>query len=246
MLDLQGWVGYHPTMQLNLTAVEARILGALVEKERTTPEYYPLTLKALVAACNQKNNRDPVLQLQADEVEQGLAGLRYQKQLVGSFTGAGARVIKYTHRLDKTLGLELPELAIICELLLRGPQTPGELRNRAARIHPFTSPAEVKTVLDELAARQPDPYVAMLPRAAGSKESRFAHTLGDGPLPEAPAVGEVASAGSVRGAGGADRLRELEERVARLEEWVAAWGEPSAGKTGGAHGDDAANAANEN
>lgn len=248
VLDSRGWVGYHPTMQLNLTAVEARILGALIEKERTTPEYYPLTLNALVAACNQKNNRDPVLQLSADEVEQSLAGLRYQKQLVGSFTGAGARVIKYTHRLNETLGLELPELAIICELLLRGPQTPGELRGRAARIYPFTSPAEVKTVLDELAARQPDPYVAMLPRAAGSKESRFAHTLGEGPLPQAPVVSEAASGGSVRSAGGADRLRELEERVARLEEWVAAWGEPAAVENVLANGDDGGgdSVANEN
>jgi uncharacterized protein YceH (UPF0502 family) len=209
-------------MQLNLTAVEARILGALIEKERTTPEYYPLTLNALVAACNQKNNRDPVLQLAVDEVERGLTGLRYEKQLVGSFTGAGARVIKYTHRLDKVLGLETPELAIICDLLLRGPQTPGELRNRTARMHPFASPADVKAVLDGLAARQPDPYVVMLPRAAGTKESRFAHTLGEGPLPEAPAAGEAASAPSARRASGADRLRELEERVARLEEWVAA------------------------
>jgi len=210
-------------MQLNLTVVEARILGALAEKERTTPEYYPLTLNALTAACNQKSNRDPVLHLAPEEVERSLAALQYDKQLVGSFAGAGARTIKYSHRLTETLGVDAPELAILCELLLRGPQTAGELRGRASRMHPFASPAEVKAVLDGLAARQSDPYVTVLPRAAGSKEPRYAHMFGDGPLPgETAGEDDAIREPAPRPAGGpSDRLKELEARVARLEEAVA-------------------------
>ena len=209
-------------MQLNLTALEGRILGALVEKERTTPEYYPLTLNALVAACNQKNNREPQMQLGVDEVERGLAALQYEKKLVGTYTGAGSRVVKYLHRLTETLGVEAPELAILCELLVRGPQTPGELRGRAARMHPFASPAEVKVALDALAARQPDPYVVELPRAAGCKENRYAHAFGDMPvsaaLPEPAAGGAVAPAAP----GHEERIQALEERLAAVEARLAA------------------------
>lgn len=212
-------------MQLNLTPLEARILGALVEKEITTPEYYPLTLNALAAACNQKNNRDPVLQLSGDEIAKGLAALQYDKKLVGTYSGAGSRVVKYTHRLMETLGLDTPELAILCELLLRGPQTPGELRGRAARMHPFASPAEVKVVLDALAARQPDPYVLELPRAAGCKENRFAHRLGDVSALDtvaAPAPAAPVRAAPPRESGGAERIQALEQRIAAIEAQLAA------------------------
>jgi hypothetical protein len=216
-------------MQLNLTALEARILGALVEKELATPEYYPLTLNALVAACNQKNNRDPVLQLAAEEVTQALGTLQFEKKLVGTYSGAGSRVVKYTHRLLETLGLDTPELAILCELLLRGPQTPGELRGRAARMHPFASPAEVKVVLDALAARKPDPYVVELPRAAGCKENRFAQALGD--LASLPAVSSAPAKPAPRpsaippsgpDAAGDSRIRQLEDRIAAIEAQLAA------------------------
>ena len=215
-------------MQLNLTGLEQRIVGALAEKELTTPEYYPLTLNALVAACNQKSNRYPEMRLSEEEVSRGVSELQYEKKLVGSFSGAGARAVKYTHRLAETLGLERPELAVLSELLLRGPQTAGELRGRASRMHPFASPAEVKMVLDGLAARSPDPYVVELPRAAGCKENRFAHALG-----AMPVVGETAVAGGgaeqvvepVGGRASADeeRLRALEERVASLEARMAVW-----------------------
>ena len=214
-------------MQLNLTALEARILGALVEKELATPEYYPLTLNALVAACNQKNNREPVMQLSADEIAAALGVLQYDKKLVGTYSGVGSRAVKYTHRLLETLGVDTPELAILCELLLRGPQTPGELRGRASRMQPFASPAEVKVVLDALAARKPDPYVVELPRAPGCKENRFAQALGDlaalpavsapAPRPAAPAGRAVAPA-----SGGEDRIRSLEERIAAIEAQIAA------------------------
>ena len=203
-------------MKPELTALEARILGCLVEKELATPEYYPLTLNALMAACNQKNNRDPEMMLSTDEIAKGLAGLQYDKKLVGTYSGAGSRVVKYTHRLLETLGVDTPELAILCELLLRGPQTPGELRGRASRMHPFASPAEVRTMLDALAAR-PEPYVVELPRAAGCKENRFAHTLGD-----LPAMDWTPAPARVKAPEPPDRIQELERRIADLEAQIAA------------------------
>ena len=208
-------------MKPDLTPLEARLLGCLVEKELATPEYYPLTLNALVAACNQKNNRDPEMHLAADEVEKGLAGLQYDKKLVGTYSGVGSRAVKYTHRLLETLGVDTPELAILCELLLRGPQTPGELRGRASRMHPFASPAEVRAVLLALAAR-PEPYVVELPRAPGCKENRFAHAFG--PLPEAaPAAAPAAGAPApVRPPPDSGRIHELERRIAELEAQIAA------------------------
>ena len=208
-------------MKPDLTPLEARLLGCLVEKELATPEYYPLTLNALVAACNQKNNRDPEMHLAADEVEKGLAGLQYDKKLVGTYSGVGSRAVKYTHRLLETLGVDTPELAILCELLLRGPQTPGELRGRASRMHPFASPAEVRTVLLALAAR-PEPYVVELPRAPGCKENRFAHAFG--PLPDvAPASAPAAVAPApVRPPPESGRIHDLERRIAELEAQIAA------------------------
>ena len=208
-------------MKPDLTPLEARLLGCLVEKELATPEYYPLTLNALVAACNQKNNRDPEMHLAPDEVEKGLGVLQYDRKLVATYVGVGSRAVKYVHRLTETLGVDTPELAILCELLLRGPQTPGELRGRASRMHPFASPAEVRTVLLALAAR-PEPYVVELPRAAGCKENRFAHAFG--PLPEAaPAAAPAAGAPApVRPPPDSGRIHELERRIAELEAQIAA------------------------
>ncbi len=221
-------------MTLDLTALELRILGALIEKQITTPEYYPLTLNALVAACNQKNNRNPVMQLTADEVARALATLQYDRQLVGTYSSAGSRAVKYTHRLTETIGVDSPEGAILCELMLRGPQTPGELRGRAARMHPFASPAEVKIALDSLMARQPDPYVAELPRQPGCKENRFAHCFGDTPIQDPGAPPD--SAPPPPGPAATDtppqdetRLQALEERIARLEARLEAWAERASG-----------------
>ena len=213
-------------MRLNLTATEARILGALAEKELATPEYYPLTLNALVAACNQKNNRDPEMRLEAADVERALGALQYDKQLAGRFSGVGARTVKYTHRLTETLAVDTPELAILCELLLRGPQTPGELRGRASRMHPFASPAEVKTVLDALASRKPDPYVVELPRSAGCKENRYAHAFGDLPDVAAAAAPRATRPAPAPGPSGPtaseERIRALEGRLAAIEAQLAA------------------------
>jgi uncharacterized protein YceH (UPF0502 family) len=204
-----------------LSPLEARILGALIEKEVTTPEYYPLTLNALLAACNQKNNRAPVLALDEETLARGICSLQ-DKRLLESFAGANARALKYRERLTGCLALAPDERALLCELLLRGPQTAGELRTRAARMHPFVGPEEVQAALDRLASRTPAPLVVELPRQPGHKEARLAHLLGDQPpsadLPqtELPPPAAVAAA-----MGEAARLVELEARVAALESEMA-------------------------
>ncbi len=206
---------------LQLTALEARILGSLIEKEVTTPEYYPLTLNALLAACNQKNNRAPVLSLDEETLARGVVALQ-DKGLVESFAGASARALKYRERLNARLGLAPDERAVLCELLLRGPQTLGELRSRCERMHPFTSPEEVQTTLNRLAARPGGPLVTELPRQPGQKEARVAHLLGDQPpapelpLAEPPPHSAVAAARNEAG-----RAAELEARVAALEAELA-------------------------
>jgi hypothetical protein len=155
---------------------ELRVLGALVEKQISTPDYYPLTLNALVNACNQKNNRDPVVSHGEATVLRALDRLR-QNQLAFAFDGASARVPKYGHTFPKALALEPPEVAVLCVLMLRGPQTPGELRSRTAHLHNFESLAAVEEVLHRLSTRA-EPLVRKLPRAPGTKESRYAQLLG--------------------------------------------------------------------
>jgi uncharacterized protein YceH (UPF0502 family) len=172
-------------MQLALTAIEARILGALIEKEITTPEYYPLSLNALTNACNQKSNRDPVLHLEESEIRKALNHLEYQS-LVRSVSSTDSRVTKFEHRLQDAFNFYRPEIAVICELLLRGPQTPGELRTRASRMHAFEDLESVHSALSRLEKREP-PMVTVLARQPGTKESRYAHLLGDAP-PVAPAA----------------------------------------------------------
>lgn len=203
---------------LQLTALEARILGALIEKEVTTPEYYPLTLNALLAACNQKNNRAPVMTLDEEALARGVVALQ-DKGLAESFAGASARTLKYRERLNARLGLAPDERAVLCELLLRGPQTLGELRSRCERMHPFTSPEEVQTTLNRLAARPGGPLVAELPRQPGQKETRVGHLLGDQPpaaAEESPAE-PPAHAAVAAARGEAARAAALEARVAALE-----------------------------
>jgi len=194
-------------MDLSLDADEVRVLGSLLEKEVTTPEYYPLSLNALLNACNQKSNRDPVVHFDEATLERALYTLR-DKGLLLNITGAGSRVPKYGHRLSEKLNLGRRELAILCELMVRGPQTLGELRTRAERMHRFDDLAEVESVLD----RMPE-LVVKLPRRPGEKEARYAHLL-SGPAaalasaPEQPAD-PVAPPRS-------DRLTLLEAEVAQL------------------------------
>src|SRR5271156_1780022 len=162
-------------MDLLLDPVEARVLGSLLEKEITTPEYYPLSLNALLNACNQKSNRDPMVHFDEETVDRVLDVLR-DKGLLLNITGAGSRVPKYGHRLSEKLNLGRREMAVLCELMLRGPQTLGELRTRAERMHPFDDLAEVESVLD----RMPE-LAVKLPRRPGEKEARYAHLLSGAP-----------------------------------------------------------------
>jgi uncharacterized protein YceH (UPF0502 family) len=210
-------------MQLNLTVVEARVLGSLIEKEITTPDYYPLSLNALTNACNQRSNRDPVMQLGEEEIRKALHHLESQA-LVRAI--AESRATKFEHRLQEAFNFYRPEIAIICELLLRGAQTPGELRSRASRMHPFEDLEGVHSALERLSKREP-PLVAVLPRQPGTKEARYAHLMGD-PLPtairdpqdrrlEANTEQQVAA----DSAGQPERLDLLTQEVAELREQVA-------------------------
>ena len=208
------------TPAIQLSQLETRILGSLIEKEVTTPEYYPLTLNALLAACNQKNNRAPVLTLDEETLARGIYSLQ-EKHLMESFAGANARVLKYRERLTGRLTLAPDDRAILCELMLRGPQTLGELRSRAARMHPFNTLEEVQATLDRLAAWSCGPLIAELPRQPGHKEARVVHLLGDQPpateifQTDPPPPAAVAAV-----MGEASRLAALETRVASLEDEI--------------------------
>jgi uncharacterized protein YceH (UPF0502 family) len=198
-------------MELSLTANEVRVLGSLVEKDITTPEYYPLSLNALVNACNQKSNRDPVMQLDESSVREALEAL-HERRMAGPAGGADSRVTKYEHRLQEVFNFTRAETAVLCVLLLRGPQTPGELRGRTERLHRFESLDDVQSALQKLMQRD-QPLVKVLPRQPGTKESRWVHLMaGDIAVPESPQVGEATS----------ERTSVDRERVLRLEEDVAA------------------------
>jgi hypothetical protein len=207
-------------MQLTLTPIEARVLGALIEKEITTPEYYPLSLNALTNACNQKSNRDPVLHVEDSEVRKALNHLEYQS-LVRSVSSTDSRVTKFEHRLQDAFNFYRPEVAIICELLLRGPQTPGELRTRASRMHAFEDLESVHSALSRLEKREP-PLVTILPRQPGTKEARYAHLLGDSP-PVAPSAPPHATAARDHEAAASsnDRVEGLAAEVAELRSQIA-------------------------
>ena len=163
-----------------LDPLELRVLGVLLEKELSTPEYYPLTLNALVNGCNQSSNRSPVLQLEEDAVQAALDALR-DRRLVATVQGAGSRTLKFAQRLTAARELSVQEAALMAELLLRGPQTPGELRSRSTRMYPFQELEEVETALGMLAEAAPEPLAVRLPRAPGMKEARHAQLLG-GPV----------------------------------------------------------------
>lgn len=201
-----------------LTETEARVLGSLVEKDITTPDYYPLSLNALVNACNQKSNRDPVMNLNDDAVRQALHSLN-EKGLAGNATGAGdSRVPKFEHRMQEAFNLTRPETALLCVLLLRGPQTPGELRGRAERLHRFEDLTDVQSTLQRLMTRE-EPLSKVLPRQPGTKEARYAHLLcGDKPEWEAPAP-EVEA--RVENAVDDERIVRLEEEIAALRREMA-------------------------
>lgn len=204
-------------MDLQLTEVEVRVLGALVEKESTTPEYYPLSLHALISAGNQKSNRDPVMNLDESAVRGALDSL-HAKGLAGPVSSAESRVTKYGHRLQERFNFDRRETAVLCVLFLRGPQTPGELRGRTERMYRFDDLVAVESTLSHLMERQP-PLVKRLPRLPGTKESRYAHLFaGDvegwdvaGPAPGPEAVASPSD----------QRVVRLEEQIAALDQELA-------------------------
>lgn len=208
------------TMDIRLTDVEARVLGALVEKEITTPEYYPLSLNALVNACNQKSNREPVMNVSEEDVTLAMRRLG-ELELAGAADTTDSRVRKYEHRLQEVFNFTRPETAVLCVLLLRGAQTPGELRGRAERMYKFDDLSDVQGALQKLMGREP-PLARVLPRAAGTKESRYLELLSGAPGASGAEVAQVVERGHTAehapvAAGGSDR-----ERMARLESEVAA------------------------
>jgi uncharacterized protein len=202
-------------MRVELDSLEARVIGCLIEKQVTTPDQYPLSLNALVSACNQRSNRDPVLSLDEPTVQRTLDALS-RKHLLLERSGFGSRVPKYQHLFCNTeygtLRFSSQELAVVCELLLRGPQTPGELRSRASRMASFGDVSEMEAVLRALQERESGPLVARLPREPGRRESRYRHLFGGEPIPEAVPEEEAA-----QGASSAPESGALESRVARLE-----------------------------
>lgn len=208
-------------MKIELSADEARVIGALIEKEITTPDQYPLSLNALTAACNQKSNRDPVVQWDERQVQGLLDGLS-KRALAVDRSGFGSRVPKYRHLFCNTefgrLKFSPQELAVVCELLLRGPQTPGELRSRASRMAPFSDVSEVQQVLEALEGREDGPFVTCLPREPGRRESRYAQLFTG--VPEAPATRGAAPPAAAPPVAD-DRFGGLEARLARIEMEVA-------------------------
>jgi uncharacterized protein YceH (UPF0502 family) len=208
-----------------LSEVETRVLGSLVEKELTTPEYYPLSLNALVNACNQKSNRDPLMKLDENAVSQALRSLDKQG-LAGPADAMDNRVTKFEHRLQEAFNFDRREVAILCELLVRGPQTPGELRSRAERMHHFDDLGQVQSTLQRLAQREP-PIVMMLPRQPGTKEARYAHLLSGAPQTDAQTDPPEAAMSAAREAGvthsdpDGERITRLENEIAALQNEVA-------------------------
>jgi uncharacterized protein YceH (UPF0502 family) len=209
-----------------LNEVETRVLGALIEKDITTPDYYPLSLNALVNACNQKNNREPVMNLDEDAVRQALDALHAQN-LAGPAGGADSRVTKYEHRMQEVFNFSRGETAILCVLLLRGPQTPGELRGRTERMHRFEALEDVQSTLQRLMQREP-PMVRVLPRQPGTKEARYMHLLsGDAQEFSVASVASATIAEHSETNGALQRLasevQELRKEVAELKEQLASF-----------------------
>jgi uncharacterized protein YceH (UPF0502 family) len=203
-------------MDLTLDAVDVRVLGCLVEKESTTPEYYPLTLKGLTTACNQKSNRDPVMSLEETDVVRSLDRLRTEHLVFETYI-AGSRVPKYEHRIGSEWSLNSDELAALCVLMLRGPQTIGEIRARTGRLYDFSDVGEVSLVMNRLEAEEKGSFVIELPRQPGRRENRFMHLLAGEPSPELLEETAAPEAATVVVRAENERISELEARVEDLE-----------------------------
>jgi uncharacterized protein YceH (UPF0502 family) len=204
-----------------LNHVEVRVLGSLIEKQVTTPEYYPLTLNSLTLACNQKNNRHPVTSFDEATVGEAVESLR-EKNLVYVYYGSTSRVPKYKHVMPEILHLTHQELAIMCTLMLRGTQTIGELRGSAARIYEFSGLEEAEATLNTLISREPEPLVTRLPRQPGQKEARFAHLLSGEVAFEPVPEGEQPPRSIKSSRADPDKVLKLEQEVESLRSEVAA------------------------
>ncbi|HEY5069199.1 MAG TPA: YceH family protein [Candidatus Acidoferrum sp.] len=204
-------------MNIELNENEARVLGALLEKEITTPDYYPLSLNSLVNACNQKSNREPVMNLDDDAVRGALRTL-HDNSLARSVSAADSRVTKYEHRLQEAFNFDRREAALFCELLLRGPQTPGELRTRAERMHRFDDLSEAQSALQRLMNREP-PLVKVLARQPGTKESRYTHLLSGDAQPVSTGAGREVPATLERRK--MDEFARLSSEIAELRKDMA-------------------------
>ncbi len=205
-------------MNITLNDTEVRVLGSLIEKELTTPEYYPLSLNSLTNACNQKSNRDPVMALTEEDVVRALDSLRFKQLVV--LSADGGRVPKYRHLLAEKLGLVPPEQAIICELLVRGPQTGGELRTRGERMYPFGELAAVEEVLQELMVRE-NPLVTLMARQPGRKECRYAQLFSGVPVSDEEPAHLPPEAARQRVMAENERISKLEEEVIALRAELA-------------------------
>lgn len=205
-------------MNILLNQVETRVLGCLIEKDITTPDYYPLSLNALINACNQKNNRDPVMNVDEDAVRQALDTLQ-EKRLAGPSSSADSRVTKYEHRLQEAFNFTRGETAVLCVLLLRGPQTPGELRGRSERMHRFEDLTEVQSTLQRLMQREP-PLAKILSRQPGTKEARYAHLL-SGDVEDVNVARALSPAAAHSNSPDGERITRLENEVADLRKELA-------------------------
>jgi uncharacterized protein YceH (UPF0502 family) len=207
-------------MNIELSPIEARVIGCLIEKQITTPDQYPLSLNALVNACNQKSNRDPVMSAEEGAIQTTLDHL-IRKHLVIEKSGFGSRVPKYQHRFCNTefgpLKFTPQELAIVCELLVRGPQTPGELRTRAARMASFSEVGQVDSAIESLSSRADGPFIVRLPREPGRRDSRYAH-LFSGAVTIPAVTEESITRPSTASAPVPSRLERLEEEVRQLKD----------------------------
>lgn len=204
-------------MEIMLSPVEVRVLGCLIEKEISTPDYYPLTLNALVNACNQKSNRDPVLALDEGSVIRALDQLRLTHQLAFETTPSASRVPKYKHHFNALWNFPPAMIAILCELFVRGPQTAGDLRARASRLHPLADCREVEELLHNLETREGGPFVVQLPREPGKRERRWAHLFSGEPDLSAEQEPQTEAAQEIPGAD-LDRIQALETKVALLRQ----------------------------
>jgi uncharacterized protein len=203
-----------------LKAIQVRVLGCLMEKAVTTPEYYPLTLNSLTNACNQKSNRDPLMSLSEDVVVQALDTLRHTHRLVALVHTAGSRTEKFKHTIGQIIPLNPPQAAVLCELFLRGPETVGELRTRASRLHPFQDLDEVQQILDALARHPGGALVVKLPREPGRREPRWMHLLAGQPEMEPEVAGEEPSVAPDAIAALQEEIRELRAECMQIRtEW---------------------------